>query len=223
MAKRWAEADLRFLRDNAATMDTQALAERLGARVDEVEKKVDQLGLTAPDAGSALKQHSSFREMFRHSEAARREYEKGAAALQKKKYDEAEKHFRALTEQYGDEKELADRARLYLSVCEKHKAASARAVPESQDPYYLGLFEKNRGNWGAAIEELKKASRRPDGRVAFLLACCYAQTGEPEKALEALERAIAIDELNRQFARRDPDLEPVRQRPEFQNLTAATA
>jgi hypothetical protein len=59
--------------------------------------------------------------------------------------------------------------------------------------------------------------------VSYLLACCFAQLNDPEQAIEALERAIAEDESNRTLARRDPDFEPVRERPEFLNLTAATA
>ncbi len=220
MTKRWTEADHEFLRDNVERMDIQALAHRLGARVDEVEAKLEKLGLRKESA-SAAPAPASFREMFRHSEAARKEYEKGVAALQRKKFDDAEKHLRAVIEQFGDEKELADRARLYLAVCEKRKAPSRNA--DGQDPYYLGLFEKNRGNYELALEHLKKAARRADGHVSFLIACCHAQLNEPEKAIEALERAILVDENNRGLARRDSDLSPLKELPQFQQLIAATA
>jgi tetratricopeptide (TPR) repeat protein len=223
MAKRWSESDLRFLRDNADKMDVQTLADRLGARIDEVEARIEKLGLRQGDRAAARKQPASFREMFRHSEAARREYERGVASLQKKKFDDAEKHFRALVNNYGDEKELVDRARLYLAVCERHKKPAKGSGMDHDDPYYAALFEKNRENYQAAIEHLKKAARREDGRAAFLLACCYAQMSEVEKAIEALERAIAEDEDNRALARRDPDFDGLRDMPEFQTLTAATA
>ena len=224
MTKRWSESELRFLRDNADKMDVQTLAGRLDARIDEVESKIEKLGLRPADAGSNGKRPASFREMFKHSEAARKEYEKGTAALQKKKYDEAEKHFRTLVDGFGDERELADRARLYLAVCQRQTKAAARPAGDAEDVYYAALVEKNRKNYQGAIEQLKKSVRRNgDGKVPYLLACCYAQINEAESALEALEQAIAEDEGSRALARRDPDFEPLRSSDVFQKLTAATA
>jgi len=225
MAKRWSESELRFLRDNADKMDIQSLADRLGARVDEVEAKIAKLELKPAEPVEG-KRPGSFREMFKHSEAARKEYEKGAAALQKKKFEEAEKHFRALLDGFGDEKELADRARLYLAVCQRRtRTAPARAVAETgDDGYYAALLEKNRKNFQAAIDQLKKSvGKSGDGRVSYLMACCFALMNDVEGALGALERAISEDEGNRALARRDPDFEAVRDSPEFQKLTAATA
>jgi tetratricopeptide (TPR) repeat protein len=224
MTKRWSETDLRFLRDNADKMDVQSLADRLEARVEEVEAKIEKLGLRAAESASNGKTPASFREMFKHSEAARKEYERGAAALQKKKYEEAEKHFRTLLEGFGDERELADRARLYLAVCQRRTKAAARPPGDTEDVYYAALVEKNRKNFQEAIEQLKKSSRKNgDGRVPYLLACCYAQLNEAENALEALEQAITEDEGSRALARRDPDFEPLRSSALFQKLTAATA
>ena len=225
MTKRWAESDLRFLRDNAGKMDVQSLADRLGATLDEVEAKIEKLGLIGENgSSSSIKKPASFREMFKHSEAARKEYEKGAAALQKKKFEDAEKHFRAVIEEFGDEKELADRSRLYLAVCEKRKKNGKPAAgADGDDPYYGALLEKNRKNFQGAIDQLKKSRKAGDGRVSYLLACCFAQLNDADRAIEALERAIAEDESNRALARRDADFETVRERPEFQSLTAATA
>jgi len=223
VAKRWSESDLRFLRDNADKMDIQSLAGRLDAHVEEVEAKIEKLGLR-PAEPAGGKRHASFREMFKHSEAARKEYEKGTVALQKKKFEEAEKHFRALLDGFGDEKELADRARLYLAVCQRRTKAAARPAAEGEDGYYGALLEKNRKNFQAAIEQLKKAPRKnADGRVPYLMACCYAQLNDGDSALESLERAIAEDEGSRALARRDPDFETLRKSPGFQKLTAATA
>ena len=225
MTKRWSETDLRFLRDNAGKMDVQSLADRLEAKVEEVEAMIEKLGLRPAEPAGNGKTPASFREMFKHSEAARKEYEKGAAALQKKKYEEAEKHFRALIEGFGDERELADRARLYLAVCQRNRTKPpARPAADGDDLYYAALVEKNRKNFQGAIEQLKKTARKNgDGRVPYLLACCYAQVNEAESALEALEQAIAADEGSRALARRDPDFEPLRESAVFQTLTAATA
>ncbi len=224
MVKRWAESDLRFLKDNADKMDVQILADRLGARIEEVEIRLEKLGLKSSETAPSGKKLSSLREMFKHSEAARKEYEKGVAALQKKKFEEAEKHFRSLLGEFGDERERADRARLYLAVCEKRKKPAKPAPAEGDDPYYAALLEKNRGNLEAAVEHLKRPSRKNgDGRTAFLLACCYARMNDGESALDQLKRAITEDESNRARAARDSDFDALRESPEFQKLTAASA
>ena len=118
MAKRWSEAELRFLRDNSSKMSVQALADALCVRVDDLEK--------------------------------------------------------------------------------------------------------NRGKIEEAIEHLKRAARKNGGgKVDFLLACCYAQRGEPGSALEHLRRAIGEDQRNRILARNDRDFDPVRDSPEFRELLAS--
>jgi tetratricopeptide (TPR) repeat protein len=219
MAKRWTESELRFLRDNVGKMSLQALAEALSVRLDEIEKKMEKLSeKLEPSARKA----QTLKELSRHTENARKDYDRGVAALQKKKTEEAEKHFLGLIQKYPEERELVDRARVYLAICERQKKAGRPALNEPEDFYYAAVFEKNRGNVTEAIEHLKRAARKNGGgRVDFLLACCYAQQGEPGSALEYLKRAIDEDQRNRFLARHDRDFDAVRDSPEFQELLAS--
>ena len=220
MAKRWTEAELRFLRDNASKMSPQALADALSVRIDELEKKLEKLG--TPALSEAPRKAQTLKELSRHTENARKEYDKGVAALQRRKIEEAEKHFLELTQKYAEEKELVDRARVYLAVCQRQKNAAASSLSEPEDFYYAAVLEKNRGNVDEAIEHLKRAARKNGGgKVDFLLACCYAQRGESGSALEHLRRAIDEDQRNRILARHDRDFDPVRHTPEFQELLAS--
>jgi tetratricopeptide (TPR) repeat protein len=222
MSKRWTEAELRFLRDNAAKMSVQALADALTVRIDELEKKMDKLGLLGGAEAPAAKKAQTLRELSRLAESARKEFDRGAAALQRKKIEEAERHFNELIQKYPDEKELADRARVYLAVCERHRKAAAPALTEPEDFYYAAVLAKNRGQVAEAIEHLKRAVRKNGGgKVDFLLACCYAQNGEHGTSLEHLRRAIEEDQSNRILARHDSDFDPVRDTPEFQELLAS--
>jgi tetratricopeptide (TPR) repeat protein len=219
MAKRWTEAELRFLRDNASKMSPQALDDALSVRIDELEKRLERLGAPAAAAPEAPKKAQTLKELSRHTENARKEYDRGVAALQRKKLDEAEKHFLELTQKYAEEKELVDRARVYLAVCERQRNAAASSLTEPEDFYYAAVLEKNRGNVDEAIEHLKRAARKNGGGKAdFLLACCYAQRGESGSALEHLRRAIDEDQRNRILARHDRDFDPVRHTPEFLEL-----
>ena len=221
MAKRWSEAELRFLRDNSSKMSVQALADALSVRVDDLEKRLEKLG-AAPTAADAPKKAQTLKELSRSTENARKEYDRGVAALQRRKLDDAEKHFLDLIQKYPEEKDLVDRARVYLAVCERQKPETQTSLSEPEDYYYTAILEKNRGNVDEAIEHLKRAAHKNGGgKVDFLLACCYAQRGESGSALEHLRRAIGEDQRNRILARHDRDFDPVRDSPEFRELLAS--
>jgi tetratricopeptide (TPR) repeat protein len=222
MAKRWAEAELRFLRDNAQKMSVQALADALSVRIDELEKKMEKLGMLGGGDAPAPRKAQTLRELSKHTENARKDYDRGVAALQKKKLDEAERHFLDLIQKYPEERELVDRARVYVTICERQRRDPRPALTEPEDFYYAAVLEKNRGNVGEAIEHLKRAARKNGGgRVDFLLACCYAQQGDLETALSHLQKAIEEDQRHRFLARHDRDFDPVREAPEFQKLLAS--
>ena len=162
------------------------------------------------------------KELSKHTENARKDYDRGVAALQKKKLEEAEKNFLDLIQKYSEERELVDRARVYLAVIERQKREARPALTEPEDFYYAAVLEKNRGNVAAAIEHLKRAARKNGhGRVDFLLACCYAQNGEADTALVHLKKAIEEDQSNRILARHDRDFDLVRETPGFQELLAS--
>ena len=222
MTKRWTESDLRFIKDNAEKMSVQGLAVALSSRIDELEKKMEKLGLTGAAETPTAKKALTMKELSRHTEAARKDFDRGIGALQKKRFDEAEKNLLDLIQKYPDEKELVDRARVYLAVCERQKRGARPALLEPEDFYYAAVLEKNRGNVTEAIEHLKHAAKKNGGgRVDFLLACCYAQSGEPTTALDHLKKAIEEDQRHRILARHDRDFDPVRDSPEFQDLLAS--
>jgi tetratricopeptide (TPR) repeat protein len=222
MTKRWTESDLRFIKDNAEKMSVQGLADALDSRIDELERKMEKLGLTGAAGTPAAKKALTLKELSRHTENARKDFDRGIGALQKKRFDEAERNLLDLIQKYPDEKELVDRARVYLAVCERQKKAGRPTLVEPEDLYYAAVLEKNRGNVSEAIEHLKHAAKKNGGgRVDFLLACCYAQSGDPGTALEHLKKAIEEDQRHRILARHDRDFDPVRDSAEFQDLLAS--
>jgi tetratricopeptide (TPR) repeat protein len=78
-----------------------------------------------------------------------------------------------------------------------------------------------RKEYDQAIEALEGLlSESPDDpTVHFNLACAYSLTGQKDKALEHLGRAIEIDGDFRDNALRDSDLDPIRDEPEFSAIT----
>jgi tetratricopeptide (TPR) repeat protein len=220
MVKRWSEAELRFLKDNHEKMSVQALADALSVRIDELEKKMEKL--RAPADPAVPKKAQTLKELSKHTENARKDYDRGVTALQKKKIDEAERNFIDLIQKYPEERELVDRARVYLTVCERQRRDPRPALSEPEDFYYAAVLENNRGNVSEAIEHLNRAARKNGGgKVEFLLACCYAQQGDLETAMGHLQKAIEEDQRNRVLARHDRDFDPMRETPEFQKLLAS--
>ena len=57
-----------------------------------------------------------------------------------------------------------------------------------------------------------------DPMLAYNLACYRALSGRRDEALELLRRALPRDESLRVHARTDPDLESLRERPEYREL-----
>jgi tetratricopeptide (TPR) repeat protein len=223
MTKRWADAELRFLKDNAEKMSPQALADALSVRIDELEKKMKGLGLLGGASENLVaKKAQTLKELSKHTENARKDYDRGVAALQKKKLEEAERHFIDLIQKYPEERELVDRAKVYLTVCERQRRDPRPELTEPEDFYYAAVLEKNRGNLAEAIDHLQQAQKKNGGgKVDFLLACCYAQQGALETAVGHLQKAIEEDQRHRVLARHDRDFDPVREMPEFQKLLAS--
>ena len=67
--------------------------------------------------------------------------------------------------------------------------------PLPWEPIYLAQDAMQRGDWAAAAETLEREAgeQRDTAPVQFRLACCHAQLGQLELALEGLGRAIEIN------------------------------
>ena len=136
-------------------------------------------------------------------------YERGLEALQRHAYSQATTLLESVLRQYPEEKELHERVRLYLNICERH-ATPREAAPQSiEERLYASTLAINGGRYDEAISHLRLVrDEDPDNDHAlYMLAVAHAQRGEHAEAVAHLERAIALNPENRALARRDPDLE----------------
>jgi tetratricopeptide (TPR) repeat protein len=139
-------------------------------------------------------------------------YERGLEALQRRKYSEAAALLESVLRQYPEEKELQERVRLYLNICQK-QATPKEASPQTLDErLYAATLAINGGKYDQAIAHLRLVrDEDPDNDHAlYMLAVAHAQRDEPAEAVAHLERAIALNPENRALARTDPDLAPLR-------------
>jgi tetratricopeptide (TPR) repeat protein len=151
---------------------------------------------------------------------ALKEFERGVTLLQKHSYAEALEHFQVVVSGFPQEKELIDRAQVYVRIC--HSMADRRE-PQPRKPedfFYYGVIKANEANYDEAVKLLERALQisPKDEKVHYVLASTLAQKGERRQALEHLKEAIELNVTNRIHARNDPDFEQLRDDENFQNL-----
>jgi tetratricopeptide (TPR) repeat protein len=139
-------------------------------------------------------------------------YEQAMRRLQERDFAQAAGELRRILQAYPDEKELAERVRVYLALCERHLAPPDAAPQSLEEHVYAATLAFNAGELDRAIGHLERVVER-DGahdRALYLLATAYAQRGEPGLAIPYLQRAVEANPENRALARTDPDLEALR-------------
>jgi outer membrane protein assembly factor BamD (BamD/ComL family) len=150
-------------------------------------------------------------------------YEKGLEALQRHDYERAVSLLESVLEQFPEEKELHERVRLYLSICARQAAPREPAPQTVEERLYAATLAINGGKYDQAISQLRLVrDEDPDNDHAlYMLAVAHAQRGEHAESIAHLERAIALNPENRALARRDTDLEPIRDNESFRGALDA--
>ncbi len=144
-------------------------------------------------------------------------YERGLEALQRHDYAKAVELLESVLRQYPDEKELHERVRLYLNICARQADARTNAPQTVEERLYASTLAINGGRYDEAIAHLRLVrDEDPDNDYAlYMLAVAHAGRGEHAEAIAHLERSIALNPENRALARRDPDLEALRENDAF--------
>ena len=183
-----------------------------------VQAKADQRVSRQPHASSGPPRRSTYVEAVAI-------YEKGLQALQRHAYAEATELLGSVLRKYPEEKELHERVRLYLNICQR-QAIQREASPQTIDErLYAATLAINGGQYDQAIAHLRLVrDEDPDNDHAiYMLAVAHAQRHEHAEAVAHLERAIALNPENRALARNDPDLEPLRGDEAFRAALEAPA
>ena len=139
-------------------------------------------------------------------------YEEGMAALQTHEFSRASTILRSVISRYPEERELHERVRLYLNVCERHMTPRAASPSTPEERVFAATLAVNAGNYDEALEHLRTATAEaPDhDHALYMLASVLAARDETDEAGRLLVRAIELNPDNRALARHDPDLEVLR-------------
>ena len=158
-----------------------------------------------------------------HAEQAIKDYDQALGLLRHKDYQAAADAFEKVVKTYPDEKEMADRCRIYLSVCERERSEKVLPLKKAEDYYYQGIVESNRQQYDEALKHLDKALKMSpkDDRFLYATAATQALKGEREQALSLLKEAIETNPENRIHAQSDPDFELLADDDAFIDLVSA--
>lgn len=152
-------------------------------------------------------------------------YERGLQALQRRDFAAAADALRNVIERYPDERELLERARLYLKVCERELEPKQTAPKTADEWVYAATVALNAGDEVSAFRHLQRAlaeDNRHD-HAHYMMAVACARRGEAVAALDHLRQAVALNPENRSLARQDADLEALRDQPSFKAVLETPA
>ena len=152
-------------------------------------------------------------------------YERGVQALQRHNFPAGAEHFRVVIERYPEERELVERARLYLRVCERETSRQPQNPTTPEERVYAATVSLNAGDHDRALAHLRRAIEDdPESDHAhYIMAVALNMRGRPDDALEHLTRAIALNPDNRALAKQDPDLETLRDHDGFRGVLETPA
>lgn len=155
-------------------------------------------------------------------EAALKNFGTAVRYLQKRDYARASELFEKLAS--GPVREIADRAKVHVSFCERKRHQEGR--PKTAEGCYTrGVAALNSRDLEQALEYLNKSDKlTPDQEyVHYALAAVYGLQGDPDNAFSHLEEAIRLRPQNRVQARHDDDFQALSADPRFARLLAPEA
>ena len=123
-----------------------------------------------------------------------------------------------MIEKYPEERELVERARVFVRVSEREMARQAPPVEATaRDSVYTATVALNAGDHAGALGHLQRAisADDEDDHAHYIMAAALSLRGRSEEAIRHLQRAIALNPQNRSQAKQDPDLDSIRQLPGF--------
>ena len=120
----------------------------------------------------------------------------------------------------GPERDVAQRSRVHISMCDRRLEQSSVSLLSAEDHYNYGVALINTRNVAEARGHLEKAvEMNPQAdHMHYALALALALGGDAHRAYESLKHAIELEPRNRLIARQDQDFAPLAHQPPFDAL-----
>ncbi len=148
-------------------------------------------------------------------------YGEAIKEFRKGNWEKAQSLFEAFISRFNEEKELVDRALIYLKII-KEKGQRGLGTPKtSDDYYYFSVYRMNQGQYDEALKLLNKALelKGDEGKIYYLMAQIYSLQGKNDEALEYLKKAIQKDKIYKIMAQNEIDFAPLWEDKKFKLIT----
>ncbi len=147
-------------------------------------------------------------------------YERGVEALQRRAFEAAASIFREILGRYPEEREVDERARLYLKVCEREMVSVPSSPQTAEERLLSATVALNSGDYDSALALLRhvQADDAENDLAEYMLAVIAAARGDESRTIDHLKRAIELNPENRALARQDGDFEALRANDAFRVL-----
>ena len=111
-------------------------------------------------------------------------YETGVRALQRHDFQAAADSLRGVIQRYPGERELVERARLYLQVCERETARRPSGPQTPSESVYAATVALNAGDVEGALGHLNRALEQSAGQRprSLYYGCCPSRQGRSRRA-----------------------------------------
>jgi tetratricopeptide (TPR) repeat protein len=142
-------------------------------------------------------------------------------AFRKGNCEKAVELFKALMEKHASEKELVDRAKTYIEICQKVKGGKEAPLKTFDFFYENGVSLMNQGEHEEALKLFNKAVEKdPDhAKILYFMAAIYQLMGDTDQSLEFLKKSIQKDKFFKVLAQNDSDFEALREDKKFKLIT----
>ncbi len=153
-----------------------------------------------------------------HSQKQLASFEAAMKLFHTRQLKEARELFASAAE--GPERDVAQRARLHIAMCDRRLEQPAVNLRTPEECYNYGVALINARNFAEARMHLQKGLEASPGadHIHYALALAQALGGDLASAYESLKRAIELEPRNRQIARQDGDFAAVANQPPFDGL-----
>ena len=156
------------------------------------------------------------------------EYQKALAAFglamkdfHKGVLDKAAVELKAFIEKYPDERELVDRAQIYITIAQKRPRKETVHLKDFDDHYHYAVYKANAGDREGALKLIEKALefKTDEAKVHYLMADVLCLLGRTDESLEALKKAVQKDTQFAVLAQNESDFEPLWEDKKFKLIT----
>lgn len=139
-------------------------------------------------------------------------YEQAIRMLQQHNFAKAADLLQHMVVTFPEERELIERSRVYLTLCERQLKPLTAEPQNSAERLYAATIALNARKPDDAIRHLERILQE-DGnhdQALYMLAVSHAQRDATPDAIRYLHQAIEANPENRALARMDPDLDDLR-------------